>query len=85
MASKKIRVLAFMGIAAAAQSLYFTSGAAGTVIFGSSTNKISVTANGGFVLPFNPVGWFETSAGAALICNLSTATAFSGGITYVTI
>ncbi len=82
-ASKKLRVLSFMGIAAAAQSLYFTSGAAGTVIFGDSTNKISILANGGFVLPFNPVGWFETTAGVALIVNLSAASAFSGGINYV--
>lgn len=83
--AKKIRVVAFMGICAAAQEIYFTSGAAGSVIFGGSTNKMSIVANGGFVLPYNPVGWFETGSAAALVCNLSSATSFSGGITYITI
>lgn len=83
-ASKKIRVLALMGVAAGAVSLYFTSGAGGTVIFGGSTNKIALAANGGFVLPFNPLGWFENSStNQALVLNLSSAVAFSGGFVYV--
>ena len=83
-ASKKIRVLSIMGIAAGAVSMYFTSGAGGTVIFGGSTNKIALASNGGFVLPFNPVGWFENSStNQALVLNLSSAVAFSGGLVYV--
>lgn len=83
-ASKQIRVLALMGVAAGAVSLYFTSGAGGTVIFGGSTNKIAVAANGGFVLPFNPLGWFQNSSvNQALVLNLSAAVAFSGGMLYV--
>lgn len=81
---KKIRVLALAGIATAAVSAYFTSGAGGTVIFGGSTNKIALAANGGFVLPFNPLGWFENSStNQALVLNLSAAIAFSGGLVYV--
>lgn len=60
-ASKKIRVL----------SLYVQAGGTATdVTFESSTTtpKFKVTAgiNGGCVLPFNPVGWFETASGESL-------------------
>lgn len=82
--SKKIRVLAMMIVATSAVSLYFTSAAGGTVIFGGSTNKIAIAANGGFSLPFSPVGWFENSSVTqALIMNLSSGVAVSGGLVYV--
>lgn len=81
-AGKRIRVLGFFGLAAAAVNLYFTSAAAGTVIFGGSTNKIALPANGGFVLPEAPDGWMETVAGEALILNLSGAVVVSGGVIY---
>lgn len=79
---KRIRVLAIFVLAAAAVNLYFTSAAAGTVIFGGSTNKINLAANGGFVLSEAPDGWFETVAGEALVLNLSGAVAVSGGLIY---
>jgi hypothetical protein len=82
-AGKKIRVLAMMIVAGAAGNIYFTSDAGGTVIFGGSTNKINLAANGGFVLPFNPVGWFETAADADLVMNASSTGPFSGGVVYV--
>lgn len=83
-ASKKIRVLSMALVATGAVSLYFTSAASGTVIFGGSTNKIALAANGVFVLPFNPLGWFQNSSvNQALIMNLSGAVAVSGGINYV--
>lgn len=81
-ASTKIRVLGLMGVASAATNIYFTSGGS-TVIFGGSTNKINLAANGGFVLPANPFGWFETSSGGSLEVNLSAANVFSGGLVYV--
>jgi hypothetical protein len=81
-AGKKIRVLAMMIVAGAAGNIYFTSDT-GTVIFGGSTNKINLAANGGFVLPFNPVGWFETAADADLTMNASSTGPFSGGLVYV--
>lgn len=81
---KKIRVLSLAVIGAAAVNLYFTTAAAGTVIFGGSTNKITIAAAGdGFVLPFNEHGWFETVAGELLNLNLSGAVAVSGGFTYI--
>jgi len=80
---KKIRVLSIMAVISAATNIYFTSNTGGTVIFGGSTNKINLTANEGFVLPFSPVGWFETVAGEALVVNLSGANSFSGGLIYL--
>lgn len=81
--SKKIRVLSLFLVAGAAGNIYFTSATGGTVIFGGSTNKIQLAANGGFVLPFSPVGWFETVAGELLAMNASSTGPFSGGFCYV--
>lgn len=80
--SKKIRILALFVVAGAANNIYFDDGA-GTLIIGGSTNKIQLAANGGFVLPFNPVGWGETAATQALRANLSAATSVSGVVVYV--
>lgn len=77
-----VRVFALTLVATAAVSLYFTSDAAGSVIFGGSTHKIALAANSGFVLPFNPAGWFQTAANHDVIMNLSGAVAVSGGIVY---
>jgi len=81
--SKKIRVLALCVVAGAAGNIYFTSAVGGTVIFGGSTNKINLAINGGFVLPYSPVGWFETSSGHLLNMNASSTGPFSGGLTYI--
>lgn len=83
-ASKTIRILAMFVMAAGAVNVYFTSAAAGTVIFGGSTNKINLAANGGFVLPYNPAGWMQNSSvNQAIVMNLSGATVVSGGCLYV--
>jgi hypothetical protein len=76
---KKIRVLAVSLIASAAVNAKFQTGAGGTDL----TGLYYCAANGGFVLPFNPVGWFETASNTLLNLNLSGATAVGGCITYV--
>ncbi|MBX3498105.1 MAG: hypothetical protein KF889_01575 [Alphaproteobacteria bacterium] len=82
-ASKKIRVLSIAVISAAANNIYFNNATDGAV-FGGSTNKIQLAANGGFVLPHNPHGWFQTGTNnEALRANLSAASAVSGGLTYI--
>lgn len=81
----KIRVLSMALVAGASGNIYFTSGEGGTIIFGDSTNKIQLAANGGFVLPFNKDGWFETAAAQLLNMNASSTGPFSGGFTYVEI
>lgn len=65
----KIRVLAVLIVATLSI----------TAKFQSATTDISagfpIGANGGMVLPYNPHGWFETSANEALNLNLSLGTA----------
>jgi hypothetical protein len=60
---------------------------ANTVKFQSASTDITATfplgANGGFVLPFNEHGWFETSVNAALNVNMSVATATAIQIQYI--
>ena len=39
--------------------------------------------NSGFVIPFSPIGWFETVAGALLNLELSAAVNVAGFVAYV--
>lgn len=61
------------------------SAGANTVKFKSATTVISgdmaLAANGGFVLPYNPEGWFRTAANEAL--NFTTSAAVACGCTVV--
>lgn len=76
--SRKIRVLALAMMAVTAVNAKFQSGASGTDL----TGLFYPAANGGFVLPFNPQGWFETTSGALLNLNLSGAVAVGGCLLY---
>lgn len=71
-AGKKIRPLAMVMVAGATAT---------TSTFYSATTQISCAyangANGGAVMGFNPVGWFETAAGEAL--NVTTGAGSSTG------
>lgn len=77
--SKKIRVLALALVAAGTTTVRFESGAGGTALSG----QMNLVANTGFVLPFNPVGWFETAATTLLNVELSAAVSVDGCLTYV--
>ncbi len=76
---KKIRVLALQLTANGSVNAKWQSGAGGTDL----TGLAYLVANGGLVLPFNPVGWFETASGALLNLNLSGAVAVGGSLVYV--
>lgn len=78
-ASKKIRVLSLFLVAAGAVNARLESGAGGTAL----TGQMNLAANGGFVLPFNPVGWFETASNTLLNLELSAAVSVDGSLTYV--
>jgi hypothetical protein len=78
-ASKKIRVLSLFMICAGDVDARFESGAAGTALSG----QMDMTANSGFVLPFNPVGWFETGTNTLLNLELSAAVSCDGSVVYV--
>ena len=77
--SKKIRVLALFVVAAGAVNVRLESGAAGTAL----TGQMNLTTNSGFVLPFNPVGLFETAVTTLLNLELSAAISVDGSLTYV--
>jgi len=65
-ASKKIRILALIiHCGATATDATFESGGVTRI------HKVPAGANGGQVLPFNPVGWFETGSGASLTVTTS--------------
>lgn len=80
-AVKRIRVIALQVIANAAVNIKWQSHTLPTDL----TGLAYCSANGGYVLPYNPVGWFQTIAGEALDINLSAAIAVGGSITYVTV
>lgn len=77
-ASKVTRVHAAFLVAAAAVTVRFESGASGTAL----TGQMNVAANSGFVLPFNPLGWFQTGTNTLLNLELSGATSVDGCIVY---
>lgn len=76
--SKKIRVHQVMLIASAAVTARFESGASGTAL----TGQMQLAANGGFTLPYSPMGWFETASNTLLNLELSGATSVDGIIGY---
>jgi hypothetical protein len=78
---KRICVVAGFWNAAAAVTVRFESAASGTAL----TGQMQHAANGGFVLPFNEAGWFETVAGELLNLELSGAVSVDGALTYVEI
>lgn len=75
---KKIRVVQIFMIAATAVSVTLQSGAGGTGL----TGAVPVGDTGGFVLPFNDAGWFETAAGSLLNAFLSSGVQVSGCLGY---
>ena len=80
MSGKKIRVLAlFITMTGTLVTIRFEDGADGTAL----TGQMGPTAGQTIVLPFNPVGWFETSAATLLNMELSGAQSVDGALTYI--
>jgi hypothetical protein len=75
----KIRVLSVFLMSAGTTTVRFESGASGTAL----TGQMNCTAQSGFVLPFNPAGWFETATNTLLNLELSAAISVDGCLTYV--
>lgn len=74
----RARVHAVYLVVASAVIVRFQSGAGGTALSG----QIQLTANAGFVLPFSPIGWFQTAANTLLNMELSAAVSVDGGIVF---
>jgi hypothetical protein len=75
-AGVKIRVVSLFLQNTSAQTLTFKSGAGGTAL----TGGMAIAALGTLVLPFSPLGHFETAANALLELTQSGATQVSGGL-----
>lgn len=78
-AGKKIRVLALAMSAAGAVTARFESAAGGTALTGQMTMATGIP----IVLPYNPLGWFETVAGELLNLELSGAVSVDGVLDYI--
>jgi hypothetical protein len=76
---KKLRVLSGYVHAAGAVLVRFESGAGGTAL----TGQMSLAANAGVDLPYDPLGHFETAAGQLLNLELGSGVNVSGWINYI--
>ena len=80
--SNKIRVLALNIVVGAAVNVRLESGTGGTAM----TGIYEFNGKGdGIVLPFSPVGWFETAANTLLNLELSGAVSVDGSFVYVVV
>lgn len=77
--SKKIRILAMWLTSNGSVNVKVQDGAGGT----DKTGLAYLVVNTGFVLPYNPVGWLETTANTLLNLSLSASVAVGGGLVYV--
>jgi len=71
---KKTRVLAAYLVAAGAQTINWQS----HTTTSNADGPQAFAANGGLVLPFNPLGWFDTTSGEALDLVTSTSAQIGG-------
>lgn len=78
-ASRKIRVLAYMLESSGTVTVRFESDADGTAL----TGQMPTTAQNILSAGFNPAGWFETVAGELLNLELSGAVGVDGHLTYI--
>ena len=77
----KIRVLQVFLMSDGTVDTRFESGAGGTAL----TGQVPLIANIGYVLPFSPIGWFETAANTLLNLELSGAVNVHGVLAYVVV
>lgn len=77
---KVIQVRAVFIVVTTAVTVKFQTGATTDI-----TGAMPLGANGGFVLPYNEKGWFQTASGAKLNLVLGSGVATAGGLVYVTI
>jgi hypothetical protein len=80
-ASKKIRVVAMYMISTGANTVNLQS----HTTTSNSDGLPAYAANGGIVLNYNPIGWFDTVAGEALDMVTSAASQVSGQLAYVAV
>ena len=79
--SFSIRVVSLQWVANAAVNVKWQSHVLPTDL----TGLCYAAQNGGIVLPYNPVGWFQTLPGEGLDINLSGSVAVGGCLSYVAV
>lgn len=75
-AGRRVRVLSGVFVSAGAVTITFKDGASGTALTGAITMETGVP----LTLPYNPLGWFETSVNTLLELALSDSVQVSGSI-----
>ena len=75
----RIKVMSLMLVSQGTGLLTWQSGSSSGV---GLTGPVYLAANVGYVLPFNPNGWFQTGVETLLNANLTTSTSIGGCITY---
>lgn len=75
----KLRVISVFLVSAGTVTTRFESGAGGTAL----TGQMTLAVNTGYVLGYNPGGWFETAAGSLLNLELSDAISVDGSLSYI--
>lgn len=81
---KRIRVVAMAYLISTATNLYWQDSTF-SGLWGVASAPANFAANGGVVFPYNPVGWFQTGSGNALVANISASSSVSGSLTYLQI
>jgi len=76
--SRKLRIMAVNVIASAAVNVKWQTSSGADL-----TGLAYLATNGGYILGYNPIGWFETVAGDNLVINLSGAFPVGGHVTYI--
>jgi len=76
---KKIRVTALTLVANSPISAKFQSASS------DISGNFPLAANSGFVMPYNPEGWFDTAPSEALNIVLSAGTTVAMQLTYITL
>jgi len=84
---KKIRVLSLFITADTTGTFNFQDDTGTPVTLCGGTRQIKLSSDGtaggySFTLPYNPCGWFQTSAGQALDINMASGT-FAGCLSYI--
>jgi hypothetical protein len=69
-AGQRIIVLQCCVITSGSNTVNFADSSAGAI-----SASMPLAANGGFVMPFSSVGWFETSVGGGLQINMTVGVA----------
>ena len=75
-------------VAASAVNIQWMSSSTTTTTSSVWTGITALSSNAGYVLPYNPVGWFATTTGTGvngLYANLSAAVQVGGSLTYINV